>query len=67
MNAPEPPCFFELISRCTSPQHCSVRLTRERRRVYNQLLALAAEGDGTAWFILENLDGPDDLLGGSIE
>jgi hypothetical protein len=57
-----PHCFYELIDPCQVRVQCRVRMQLERGRVYERLLELAAQGEGYAWMILEDVEGPDDLL-----
>ena len=47
---------------CTSSRQCSVRMHRERRRLWARILELAAGGDETSKYLLTEFAGPEELL-----
>jgi len=66
--APKDWCFFnEVTDACTSAPQCSARMTVERGRVYSKLLTAAEDGDEMSAWLLTQIKGPDEILGGSSE
>jgi hypothetical protein len=59
-----PHCFWGEIEPCQVQIQCRVRMNFERERVYARLVELAAQGEGYAWMILDDVNGPEDLLRG---
>lgn len=57
-----PHCFWDEIDPCQVRVQCRVRMNFERERVYARLVELAAQGEGYAWMILDDVHGPQDLL-----
>ena len=57
-----PHCFWDEIDPCQVQVQCRVRMHFERERVYQRLVELAAAGDDTAKFLLDDVHGPEDLL-----
>lgn len=60
-------CFFSptLEKRvCWSEAMCRIALHSERHRVWEEINALADQGEQDFVFLRESIEGPDDLLGG---
>lgn len=57
-----PHCFWQELDACQVRVQCRVRMNMERIRVYERLLIAAERGQAWAWMLLEDIDGPGDLL-----
>lgn len=50
---------------CSTAEVCSVEMAGERRRVFDRLQQLAAEGDEIGMMLAADFTSPDELLGGA--
>lgn len=62
-----PRCFLEtepVERRCATVGECAEVMAAERRRVFDRIGELAAQGDEVAQFLAADLTSSDELLGG---
>lgn len=50
---------------CLTREICTLTMARSRRRLFQRIQELAAQGDETAAYLAEEFTGPEQLLGGS--
>jgi hypothetical protein len=52
---------------CLTREICTLTMARSRRRLWQRIQELAAQGDETAVYLAGEFTSPEDLLGGSAD
>lgn len=52
---------------CLTREICTLTMARSRRRLFQRIQELAADGDETGIYLADQFASPEDLLGGETE